>query len=146
MIIRAAYPTTPKPTHLYEPKPRLEGLVPFWQKRVTSKSWGAWLCTQTKQTLQQALLPSAWLCHWLCHGCIGLVSGQVVLSLTSTAMVQDHIGSLQQVFNFFAFRPLTTASVGFWPDGTSAPLCGTSPGCKQASTSTLNTRRKVWQF
>ncbi|CAE7239428.1 unnamed protein product, partial [Symbiodinium pilosum] len=32
---------------------RLEGLVPFWQKRVTSKSWGAWLCTQTKQTLQQ---------------------------------------------------------------------------------------------
>ncbi|CAE7571584.1 unnamed protein product [Symbiodinium natans] len=32
---------------------RLEGLVPYWQQRVTSKSWGAWLCTQTKQTLQQ---------------------------------------------------------------------------------------------
>ena len=78
--------------------------------------------------------------------CIGLVSGQVVGSLTPTAMVHGYIGSLQQVFNFFALRPLTTASVGFWPDGTNAPLCGTSSGCKQATTSALNTRRKVWQF
>ena len=32
---------------------RLEALIPYWQQRVT-KSWGAWLCTQTKQTLAQA--------------------------------------------------------------------------------------------
>lgn len=31
---------------------RLEALIPYWQQRVT-KSWGAWLCTQTKQTLAQ---------------------------------------------------------------------------------------------
>eukprot|EP00440_Ansanella_granifera_P066980 gb/GFBE01072638.1/.p1 GENE.gb/GFBE01072638.1/~~gb/GFBE01072638.1/.p1 ORF type:complete len:379 (+),score=105.22 gb/GFBE01072638.1/:1-1137(+) len=31
----------------------LNSLVPFWQKRLTSESWGAWRCTQTKQTLQQ---------------------------------------------------------------------------------------------
>ena len=33
---------------------RLEALIPYWQQRVT-KSWGAWLCTQTKQTLAQAV-------------------------------------------------------------------------------------------
>lgn len=31
---------------------RLEALIPYWRERVT-KAWGAWLCTQTKQTLQQ---------------------------------------------------------------------------------------------
>ncbi|CAJ1356697.1 unnamed protein product [Effrenium voratum] len=32
---------------------RLDGLIPHWKERVTAKSWGAWLCTQTKQTLAQ---------------------------------------------------------------------------------------------
>jgi len=31
----------------------LESLVPFWRKRLTSDSWTAWKCTQTKQTLSQ---------------------------------------------------------------------------------------------
>jgi len=31
----------------------LESLVPFWRKRLTSDSWTAWRCTQTKQTLSQ---------------------------------------------------------------------------------------------
>jgi len=29
----------------------LEGLIPMWQKRL--QTWRAWMCTQTKQTLQQ---------------------------------------------------------------------------------------------
>ncbi|CAE8625469.1 unnamed protein product [Polarella glacialis] len=32
---------------------KLEGLIPHWKGRLTSKSWGAWKCSQTKQTLQQ---------------------------------------------------------------------------------------------
>lgn len=32
---------------------KLKTLVPFWQKRLSSDSWGAWRCTQTRQTLQQ---------------------------------------------------------------------------------------------
>jgi len=31
----------------------LKKLIPLWKKRVTSKDWGAWICTQTRQTLQQ---------------------------------------------------------------------------------------------
>jgi len=31
----------------------LKGLIPHWRKRLESPSWGAWKCTQTKQTLQQ---------------------------------------------------------------------------------------------
>eukprot|EP00931_Biecheleriopsis_adriatica_P018142 TRINITY_DN12786_c0_g1_i1.p1 TRINITY_DN12786_c0_g1~~TRINITY_DN12786_c0_g1_i1.p1 ORF type:complete len:399 (+),score=111.30 TRINITY_DN12786_c0_g1_i1:62-1198(+) len=31
----------------------LDSLVPFWRKKLESQSWGAWKCTQTKQTLQQ---------------------------------------------------------------------------------------------
>lgn len=31
----------------------LKELVPHWKKRLESQSWGAWRCTQTKQTLQQ---------------------------------------------------------------------------------------------
>jgi len=32
---------------------KLEELIPHWRKRLESPSWGAWKCTQTKQTLQQ---------------------------------------------------------------------------------------------
>ena len=31
----------------------LKTLVPAWQQRLSSPTWGAWKCTQTKQTLQQ---------------------------------------------------------------------------------------------
>ena len=31
----------------------LKSLVPHWQRRLSSPEWGAWRCTQTKQTLQQ---------------------------------------------------------------------------------------------
>jgi ADP-ribosylglycohydrolase len=31
----------------------LKELIPQWRKRLESSSWGAWRCTQTKQTLQQ---------------------------------------------------------------------------------------------
>lgn len=31
---------------------RLDELIPIWEKRLKS-NWGAWMCTQTKQTLQQ---------------------------------------------------------------------------------------------
>ena len=31
----------------------LSDLIPVWQARLTSPTWGAWRCTQTKQTLQQ---------------------------------------------------------------------------------------------
>jgi len=31
----------------------LNSLVPFWSDRLGSSTWGAWRCTQTKQTLQQ---------------------------------------------------------------------------------------------
>merc|ERR1719326_354082 len=31
----------------------LKGLIPHWRKRLESPQWGAWKCTQTKQTLQQ---------------------------------------------------------------------------------------------
>lgn len=31
----------------------LKELIPHWKKRLESPSWGAWKCTQTKQTLQQ---------------------------------------------------------------------------------------------
>lgn len=31
----------------------LAELIPVWEKRLNSPSWGAWKCTQTKQTLQQ---------------------------------------------------------------------------------------------
>jgi ADP-ribosylglycohydrolase len=31
----------------------LEELIPVWKQRVTSPSWGAWVCTMTKTTLQQ---------------------------------------------------------------------------------------------
>ena len=31
----------------------LKTLVPHWQRRLSSPEWGAWRCTQTKQTLQQ---------------------------------------------------------------------------------------------
>lgn len=31
----------------------LAKLIPMWRKRLESDSWGAWRCTQTKQTLQQ---------------------------------------------------------------------------------------------
>merc|ERR1712087_1045651 len=31
----------------------LDSLIPHWQRRLTSPSWGAWRCTMTKQTLQQ---------------------------------------------------------------------------------------------
>jgi len=31
----------------------LKELVPHWRKRLESSSWGAWKCSQTKQTLQQ---------------------------------------------------------------------------------------------
>lgn len=31
----------------------LKDLVPHWRKRLESQSWGAWRCTQTKQTLEQ---------------------------------------------------------------------------------------------
>ena len=31
----------------------LSELVPVWQARLNSPTWGAWRCTQTKQTLQQ---------------------------------------------------------------------------------------------
>jgi len=31
----------------------LKDLVPHWKKRLESSSWGAWKCSQTKQTLQQ---------------------------------------------------------------------------------------------
>ena len=44
---------------------RLEALIPYWQQRVT-KSWGAWLCTQTKQTLAQAVS-----CSGMCTDCTG---------------------------------------------------------------------------
>jgi len=44
--------------HLAERKDKsapidLKGLVPHWRKRLESKNWGAWKCSQTKQTLQQ---------------------------------------------------------------------------------------------
>lgn len=32
---------------------KLKTLVPFWQKRLSSDSWGAWRCSQTRQTMQQ---------------------------------------------------------------------------------------------
>merc|ERR1719238_1856445 len=32
---------------------KLDELIPHWKKRLESNSWGAWKCTQTKQTLQQ---------------------------------------------------------------------------------------------
>lgn len=32
---------------------RMNALVPAWERRLSSPSWGAWRCTQTKQTLQQ---------------------------------------------------------------------------------------------
>ena len=32
----------------------LNALVSQWKARMTSGTWGAWMCTQTKQTLQQA--------------------------------------------------------------------------------------------
>merc|ERR1712232_818555 len=31
----------------------LDELIPRWKAKLTSPSWGAWKCTQTKQTLQQ---------------------------------------------------------------------------------------------
>lgn len=31
----------------------LKTLIPFWEQRLNSPSWGAWKCTQTKNTLQQ---------------------------------------------------------------------------------------------
>lgn len=31
----------------------LNELIPHWQNRLNSKSWGCWKCSQTKQTLQQ---------------------------------------------------------------------------------------------
>lgn len=31
----------------------LRSLVPAWRERLSSPTWGAWRCTQTKQTLQQ---------------------------------------------------------------------------------------------
>ena len=31
----------------------LKSLIPAWQRRLKSPSWGAWRCSQTKQTLQQ---------------------------------------------------------------------------------------------
>jgi len=31
----------------------LKDLIPHWKKRLESPKWGAWKCTQTKQTLQQ---------------------------------------------------------------------------------------------
>merc|ERR1719217_100561 len=31
----------------------LKELIPHWKNRLESPSWGAWKCTQTKQTLQQ---------------------------------------------------------------------------------------------
>lgn len=33
----------------------LDALVPQWKDRMTSGTWGAWMCTQTKQTLQQVM-------------------------------------------------------------------------------------------
>eukprot|EP00933_Yihiella_yeosuensis_P000047 TRINITY_DN10007_c0_g1_i1.p1 TRINITY_DN10007_c0_g1~~TRINITY_DN10007_c0_g1_i1.p1 ORF type:complete len:383 (+),score=88.59 TRINITY_DN10007_c0_g1_i1:183-1331(+) len=38
----------------------LKGLIPHWQKRLNSPSWGAWKCTQTKQTLEQVQMGSAY--------------------------------------------------------------------------------------
>jgi|LauGreDrversion2_5_1035112.scaffolds.fasta_scaffold63898_1 ADP-ribosylglycohydrolase len=31
----------------------LDALIPQWKSRMSSGTWGAWMCTQTKQTLQQ---------------------------------------------------------------------------------------------
>uniref|UniRef100_A0A7S0P1C2 ADP-ribosylhydrolase ARH3 n=2 Tax=Calcidiscus leptoporus TaxID=127549 RepID=A0A7S0P1C2_9EUKA len=31
----------------------MKALVPAWERRLSSPTWGAWRCTQTKQTLQQ---------------------------------------------------------------------------------------------
>lgn len=84
---------------------KLEELIPHWRKRLESPSWGAWKCTQTKQTLQQVQ-------QGVQHGQLGGMSNAMSVRHAAAHAVFDKEADVVQAARTVMFTHRNSEALG----------------------------------